>query len=333
MELSISIGSVSLILCNPDYIGIHGTGRSHFFSVRFYQPKLNFSRHHSERIIIGVCGIPASGKTTLANAVVERINQLHGTHPHAHVLDTETGNNDHSSDIAICVSQDGWHLPRSALDQFEDVELAYNRRGAAFTFDGAAFSAFVLALRSSSKRDEAPPGTAASAALQDGSEAEKPIVPKQAGDNSPPLGNFPAACASFQRIIRAPSFSHTLKDPTPDAIAIYHYHRIVIIEGLYTFLNIHPWSAAAHALDERWFIDVDIEEGKRRLVARHIATGVAKDYEEAVWRAENNDLPSELLLPSLHPFHYNGGRKGDSMFAQQLIFHFSDLNCHRWRIH
>src|SRR5258708_6183768 len=108
----------------------------------------NFSRHRSERIIIGVCGIPASGKTTLAIAVAERINQLRRTRVHAHHLHTEPGNNDtNSPDIAICVSQDGWHLPRSALDQFDDVELAYNRRGAAFTFDGTAFSAFVLALR------------------------------------------------------------------------------------------------------------------------------------------------------------------------------------------
>ncbi len=256
-----------------------------------------------------MCGIPASGKTTLAIAVAERINQLRRTRVHAHHLHTEPGNNDtNSPDIAICVSQDGWHLPRSALDQFDDVELAYNRRGAAFTFDGTAFSAFVLALRSSVERDDAPLGIAAPAVLQDGSEAEESIIPRQAGDSSPPRDKSPAT--SFQRIIRAPSFSHTLKDPTPDAIAVYHYHRVVIIEGLYTFLNINPWSAATHALDERWFIDVNIEEAKRRLVARHVATGVAKDHEEAVWRAENNDLPSELLLRSLQPFHYRRW-KGD----------------------
>ena len=32
-----------------------------------------------------------------------------------------------------------------------------------------------------------------------------------------------------QAVITAPTFDHALKDPTPDAISIYPYHRIVVI--------------------------------------------------------------------------------------------------------
>ena len=45
-------------------------------------------------------------------------------------------------------------------------------------------------------------------------------------------------------------------------------------------------------LDERWFLKVDIDEAQRRLVKRHVLTGVTKDMDEAIWRAEQNDMPS-----------------------------------------
>ena len=72
--------------------------------------------------------------------------------------------------------------------------------------------------------------------------------------------------------------------------------RLVMIEGLYTFLAIPPWSAASELLDERWWIQIGEEEAERRLVERHVKTGVAKDMEEAVWRSRENDAPSKPML-------------------------------------
>jgi pantothenate kinase len=83
-----------------------------------------------------------------------------------------------------------------------------------------------------------------------------------------------------------------VKDPTPDAVHIMPHHRIIVIEGLYTFLSIEPWCQGGRLLDERWFIDVDIVEARRRLIDRHVATGVTKDREEGVARADKNDMPS-----------------------------------------
>ncbi|KAG6885507.1 hypothetical protein C0993_000757 [Termitomyces sp. T159_Od127] len=93
-------------------------------------------------------------------------------------------------------------------------------------------------------------------------------------------------------VLTAPSFDHALKDPTYDDIIIRPYHRIVVIEGLYTLLSIPPWNEAGHLLDERWHLDVGIDECRQRLIKRHVATGVAKDIEEAIWRAEENDIPN-----------------------------------------
>lgn len=97
------------------------------------------------------------------------------------------------------------------------------------------------------------------------------------------------------RIITAPSFDHAVKDPTPHAVQIHPQHRLVIIEGLYAALNVDSWGKAALLLDERWYIEVDLAEAQRRLVKRHVISGVAKDLDEAVWRAEENDMPSTSI--------------------------------------
>lgn len=131
-----------------------------------------------------------------------------------------------------------------------DPKLAFDRRGAHWTFDPVSYYAFVRELR-------------------------KPI----------PLDS--------KRFIRAPSFDHAIKDPSPEAIRILPSHRIVVIEGLYVLLNEKGWKEAAELLDERWLVDVDVKEARVRLVKRHVVTGVAADLEEAYWRADNNDMPSK----------------------------------------
>ncbi|KAG8708879.1 hypothetical protein FRC08_018663 [Ceratobasidium sp. 394] len=153
---------------------------------------------------------------------------------------------------------------RAELDKFDDVKEAYDRRGAAFTFDAASYVKFVTALRQSPYSSVSPPPTT--------------------------------------HLLYAPTFDHALKDPASNALTILPSQRIVIIEGLYTFTGTPVWRAAAEALDERWLVDVDIPEATRRLVQRHIVTGVAKDLVEAKWRAENNDMPSGS--PVLPPMFY-----------------------------
>jgi hypothetical protein len=97
-------------------------------------------------------------------------------------------------------------------------------------------------------------------------------------------------------VITAPSFDHALKDPILDAISIRAHDRIILIEGLYTLLSIDPWREAAELLDERWLLEVDTDEERERLVKRHVLSGVTRDADEAAWRAEYNDIPSESAV-------------------------------------
>ncbi|KAF5313289.1 hypothetical protein D9619_003650 [Psilocybe cf. subviscida] len=210
------------------------------------------------RLLIGIAGIPASGKSTFAKFLTDRVNSLLREQGLERPRESSAGLPTHAqprhtkSERAILVGLDGWHLTRAQLDAFPDPKLAHDRRGIHWTFDGESYVNFVRQLRG-------------------------PIT-------------------STMDVIRAPSFDHALKDPTPDAVLIQPYHRVVIVEGLYAFLSITPWKEAGALLDERWYIKVDPVEARRRLVVRHVLTGVAKDMKEAEWRADENDGPNGLFI-------------------------------------
>jgi pantothenate kinase len=88
----------------------------------------------------------------------------------------------------------------------------------------------------------------------------------------------------------APSFNHAIKDPVANDIAISSSVRIVIFEGNYCSLDKEPWNEAAKLMDELWFVDVDFDVARKRLIHRHVKAGIAKDEEEAGKRADENDL-------------------------------------------
>ncbi|KAJ4030011.1 hypothetical protein NW761_011619 [Fusarium oxysporum] len=90
--------------------------------------------------------------------------------------------------------------------------------------------------------------------------------------------------------IFAPSFDHALKDPVEKDIAISRETGIVILEGLYLTLNREPWKSAASLMDELWFINVDREIAKARLIKRHVASGIVRDTAAAECRVVGTDL-------------------------------------------
>lgn len=178
-----------------------------------------------QRLMVGICGVPGSGKTNLAVRLVAGINAA-------------------QPDTAVCVSMDGWHHTRATLKTFPNAKEAFDRRGAEWTFDAARFADFVTSVKSH---------------------------PTQT--------------------LRAPSFDHAVKDPVEDDICVKPHHRVVVFEGLYCNCNVGDWKRAAQQFDTRLAFQIDLQDAKQRLVVRHVATGVAKDEEEAIWRGK-------LLLPA-----------------------------------
>ncbi|PNS14581.1 hypothetical protein CAC42_2638 [Sphaceloma murrayae] len=98
-------------------------------------------------------------------------------------------------------------------------------------------------------------------------------------------------CAE-SRTVYAPSFDHAVKDPVANDIPIHPSARILIFEGNYCSLGTgaREWKEAAELMDELWFVDVELDVARRRLIFRHIKAGLAADEAQAGKRADENDL-------------------------------------------
>lgn len=90
--------------------------------------------------------------------------------------------------------------------------------------------------------------------------------------------------------IWAPSFDHAVKDPVPDSIPIPPSTRIVVFEGNYVCLDREPWRSAAMLMDGLWFLDVDREVARKRLIKRHVASGICPDEQAARERIRSTDF-------------------------------------------
>lgn len=91
-------------------------------------------------------------------------------------------------------------------------------------------------------------------------------------------------------VVYAPTFDHAVKDPVDNGIAIYPSSRIIVFEGNYLSLNRDPWKSAAANMDELWFVDIDREVARERLVKRHVASGIVPDEEAARERIRTTDF-------------------------------------------
>jgi pantothenate kinase len=54
-------------------------------------------------------------------------------------------------------------------------------------------------------------------------------------------------------------------------------HKVVVVEGNYLLLSEGDWKDLESIFDERWFIEIDIEEAMNRVEKRHIATGISSN--------------------------------------------------------
>lgn len=100
-----------------------------------------------------------------------------------------------------------------------------------------------------------------------------------------------------QGSVYAPSFDHGVGDPVEDDIFVNVQHKVVIVEGNYLLLEDDPWKEIASMLDEKWFVDVDIDIAMERVLKRHISTGNTPEI--AKQRIRYNDRPNaELVLKS-----------------------------------
>ncbi len=86
------------------------------------------------RTIIGLAGLPGSGKSTLGAQLAHSVNQRAG------------------ASALVVLGMDGFHFTRAQLQEMPDPAAALARRGAPWTFDAPALTARLQLLRKSYKR-------------------------------------------------------------------------------------------------------------------------------------------------------------------------------------
>ncbi|WP_409332218.1 nucleoside/nucleotide kinase family protein [Trujillonella humicola] len=175
------------------------------------------------RLLLGIAGAPAAGKSTLANWLVDRLN--------ARRLP------------AVGVPMDGFHLADAVLDALGRRD----RKGAADTFDGHGYLALLRRLR-----------------------------------------------AEQETTVYAPAFERDLEQPVAGSIAVPPGTRVVVSEGNYLLLPEPPWPTVWAEFDEVWYVGLDDDTRRARLLDRHVRFGKAPDAARA-W-VDAVDEPNARLV-------------------------------------
>ncbi|OAQ73660.1 HhH-GPD domain-containing protein [Pochonia chlamydosporia 170] len=178
------------------------------------------------RLLVVVAGPPGSGKTTIANKVVEHVSKSS------------------NAPSIVSISADGFHLSRKTLQSLPNAQEAIARRGAPWTFDGTAAAELARKLRSEAGRSA----------------------------------------------VSAPTFDHAIKDPVPNGVSVAAETEVCIFEGNYLLSDEGPWRGIGDLAGDRWLVRVDPDIARQRLANRHLQAGIETTMEDAIRRAESNDM-------------------------------------------
>ena len=97
--------------------------------------------------------------------------------------------------------------------------------------------------------------------------------------------------------VYAPGFERDLEQPLAGAIAVVPEVQVVLTEGNYLLLDRPEWRAGRARLDEAWYVGVEGELRRTRLVDRHVRFGKAQAEAER-WVAEVDDPNAVLVAQS-----------------------------------
>ena len=96
------------------------------------------------------------------------------------------------------------------------------------------------------------------------------------------------------RTLYVPGFDRDLEQPVAAAIAIPPAVRLVVTEGNYLLLPDDGWQHVRHLLAECWYVDLDDDVRRQRLVRRHEEFGKSPDDAKA-WVERTDEANARLV--------------------------------------
>jgi pantothenate kinase len=94
--------------------------------------------------------------------------------------------------------------------------------------------------------------------------------------------------------IYAPTFRREIEEPIAGAIPVAPDLPLVITEGNYLLLEHGHWKAARPLLDEVWYVNVDPDLRRQRLVSRHMVFGRGQAAAEQ-WVQRTDEVNASLI--------------------------------------
>jgi pantothenate kinase len=94
--------------------------------------------------------------------------------------------------------------------------------------------------------------------------------------------------------VYAPRFDRDTEESVANDLVVPAAASLVITEGNYLLLNLHPWCDVRPLLDEAWCVDIDPVLRRRRLIERHVEHG-RSEAEAAEW-VDRSDEANALLV-------------------------------------
>lgn len=95
-------------------------------------------------------------------------------------------------------------------------------------------------------------------------------------------------------VVYAPEYRREIEEPVAGAIAVDSRTPIIVTEGNYLLLDRPVWRDVAPLLDLSYYVELDGEERRRRLIGRHMAFGRTRE-EAARWVERNDERNARLI--------------------------------------
>lgn len=96
----------------------------------------------------------------------------------------------------------------------------------------------------------------------------------------------------------APEFRREIEEAVAGAVEVSPEVQVVVTEGNYLLAD-GPWTGVRAQLDEVWFVQVDDEVRRERLVARHVQHGRSPEAARA-WALGTDEANARLVTATAH---------------------------------